>query len=129
MTPKKGMFCFSAGKVQSNFPDRRMRLVVHVSPFSCSRSHMLFAPNARYKHLNSQLASHTTRLTCAAISYRLRTPRRSALFLPTSKNRFNHQTWKIPSPTKTIIWKMLHHLTLPFVLSAVLRWVRSRTTM
>jgi len=64
-----------------------------------------------------------------SISYRLNTPKRSALFFPTSKNRFNHQTWKIPSAVKTSIWKILHHLTLEFVLSAVLRWVRSRTTM
>jgi len=66
---------------------------------------------------------------CKSISYRLRTPKRAALFLPTSKNRFNHQTWKIHSPIKTPIWKILHHLTLPFVLSAVLRWVLSRTTI
>jgi hypothetical protein len=38
-----------------------------------------------------------------SISYRLRTPKRWELFLPTSKNLFSHQTWKIPSPTKTPI--------------------------
>lgn len=64
-----------------------------------------------------------------SISYRLRTPKRWELFLPTSKNLFNHQTWKMPSPTKTPIWNMLHHLTLAFVLSAVFRWVLSRRTM
>jgi hypothetical protein len=63
------------------------------------------------------------------ISYRLRTPKRSALFLPTSKNRFSHHTWKMPSPIKTPIWKMLHHLTRPFVLSAVFRCILSRTTI
>lgn len=64
-----------------------------------------------------------------SISYRLKTPKRWELFLPTSKNLFNHHTWKIPSPIKTPIWNMLHHLTLAFVLSAVFRWVLSRRTM
>jgi hypothetical protein len=64
-----------------------------------------------------------------SISYRLKTPKRWELFLPTSKNLFSHHTWKIPSPIKTPIWNMLHHLTLAFVLSAVFRWVLSRRTM
>lgn len=64
-----------------------------------------------------------------SISYRLKTPKRWELFFPTSKNLFNHHTWKIPSPIKTPIWNMLHHLTLAFVLSAVFRWVLSRSTM
>ena len=64
-----------------------------------------------------------------SISYRLKTPKRWELFFPTSKNLFNHHTWKIPSPIKTPIWNMLHHLTLAFVLSAVFRWVLSRRTM
>jgi hypothetical protein len=63
------------------------------------------------------------------VSYRIKTPKRSEPCVPTSKKRFNHQTWKMPSPTSTPIWKMLHHLTLPFVLSAVFLWVRSRITM
>ena len=47
----------------------------------------------------------------------------------TSKNLFNHQTWKMPSPTNTNIWKMLHHFTLEFVLSAVFLCVLSRMTI
>lgn len=47
----------------------------------------------------------------------------------TSKKRFSHQTWKIPSPMTTASWKILHHFTRPFVLSAVFRCTRSRTTM
>jgi len=67
----------------------------------------------------------------------LQTPRKNQPKAPfvylveslTSKNRFSHQTWKMPSPMTTPIWKMLHHLTRALVLSAVLRCVRSRTTM
>ena len=47
----------------------------------------------------------------------------------TSKNRLSHQTWNIPSPMSTPSWKMLHHFTRALVDSAVLRWVRSRTTI
>lgn len=47
----------------------------------------------------------------------------------TSKNRFSHHTWNMPSPISTLTWKMLHHFTRALVLSAVLRCVRSRTTM
>src|SRR5271168_4954016 len=47
----------------------------------------------------------------------------------TSKNLFNHHTWKIPSPINTPSWKIDHHLTLAFVLSAVFLCVRSLTTM
>src|SRR5271168_495821 len=47
----------------------------------------------------------------------------------TSKNLFNHHTWKIPSPIRTPSWKIDHHLTLAFVLSAVFLCVRSLTTM
>jgi hypothetical protein len=49
--------------------------------------------------------------------------------LLTSKNLFNHQTWKTPSPISTPSWKIDHHFTLAFVLSAVFLCVRSRTTM
>ena len=47
----------------------------------------------------------------------------------TSKNLLSHQTWKMPSPMSTPSWNILHHLTLPFVLSAVFRCVRSLMTM
>ncbi len=49
--------------------------------------------------------------------------------LLTSKKRRSHQTWKTDSPMTTPITKRFHHLTRLLVLSAVLRWVRSRTTM
>ena len=48
-----------------------------------------------------------------------------SLMVDTSKNRFNHHTWNTPSPSKTPSWKILHHLTLAFVLSAVFLCVRS----
>lgn len=47
----------------------------------------------------------------------------------TSKNLRSHQTWKTDSPTTTPMMKMFHHFTRLLVLSAVFRWVRSRTTM
>lgn len=47
----------------------------------------------------------------------------------TSKNLFNHHTWKTPSPISTPSWKIDHHFTRALVLSAVLRCVRSRITM
>lgn len=47
----------------------------------------------------------------------------------TSKNLFSHQTWKTPSPISTASWKILHHLTRLFVLSAVFRCTLSRTTI
>lgn len=50
---------------------------------------------------------------------------RKSLMEHTSKNLFNHHTWNTPSPSKTPSWKMLHHLTLAFVLSAVFLCVRS----
>lgn len=49
--------------------------------------------------------------------------------LLTSKNLLSHQTWKTDSPMTTPMMKTFHHLTRLFVLSAVFRWVRSRTTM
>ena len=54
-------------------------------------------------------SSHTTRLT--------------------SKKRRNHQTWNRDSPITRPMMKKFHHLTRALVLSAVLRWVRSRMTM
>lgn len=47
----------------------------------------------------------------------------------TSKNLFNHHTWNTPSPSRTPSWKMLHHFTLAFVLSAVFLCVRSLITI
>jgi hypothetical protein len=49
--------------------------------------------------------------------------------LQTSKNRFRYHTWNSPFPPTTPSWKMLHHFTREFVLSAVFRWTISRTTM
>jgi hypothetical protein len=92
------------------------------------RSLMLNAP-VHYVMPQNGLFLYTTRLTYKSISYRLKTPKRSALFLPTSKNRFSHQTWKTPSAANTPIWKMLHHFTRALVLSAVFRCVRSRRTI
>lgn len=48
---------------------------------------------------------------------------------PTSKNLFSHQTWNTPSASSTPNWKILHHLTLAFVLSAVFLCVLSLTTI
>ena len=57
------------------------------------------------------------------------TSRQSSTRTLTSKNRLSHHTWKIPSPIKTPSWKILHHFTLAFVLSAVFLCVRSLTMM
>jgi hypothetical protein len=70
---------------------------------------------------------YTTRLTCMDRQH-LTTGSRVPAYR-TSKNLFNHHTWKIPSPISTPNWKIDHHLTLAFVLSAVFRCVRSLTTM
>jgi hypothetical protein len=70
---------------------------------------------------------YTTRLTCVGRQH-LTTGSRVPAYR-TSKNLFNHHTWKIPSPISTPNWKIDHHLTLAFVLSAVFLCVRSLTTM
>ena len=71
--------------------------------------------------------NQTTRLTCIPqLSATIPTLKHHK---QTSKNRLSHQTWKIPSPIRTASWKMLHHFTRAFVLSAVFRWTRSRRTM
>ena len=70
---------------------------------------------------------YTTRLTCVDGQQGRAQWRLTGHF--TSKNLFNHQTWKIPSPINTPNWKIDHHLTLEFVLSAVFLCVLSRTTM
>lgn len=70
---------------------------------------------------------YTTRFTCMDRQH-LTTGSRVPAYR-TSKNLFNHHTWKMPSPIRTPSWKIDHHLTLAFVLSAVFLCVRSLTTM
>lgn len=70
---------------------------------------------------------YTTLLTC--VDNQHLKPELRITVHRTSKNLFSHHTWKTPSAINTPSWKIDHHLTLAFVLSAVFLCVRSRTTM
>lgn len=94
--------------------------------------------NRKTQSIECQLIDRVLKTKPACI-HKIALPQSSDLFLfldpPdyttlfTSKNLRSHQTWNTDSPMTTLRMKMFHHLTRLLVLSAVFRWVRSRTTM